>query len=130
MSSHINFGNAFVKKFYTTSNGSANGGGYFPFQRTLDNPSRKWDYEYLHEGVPADCRRVYLIIQNQSEEEIKIYLEKSVPNLLGYDSPEGSHFLILYSKQSISFDNYNGAISINSDSEIPNGTIFVAESFA
>lgn len=129
MSSHIQFGNAFVKKFYSTVVSSAGlVDGFFQIQRSEDNPARKWDYEYLHEGSPADCRRIYLLIQNQSEDEIRIYLEKSVDGALGMQ-PLGNAFLVLYPKQSISFDNYNGGISIAPVAEFT-GAVFVAESFA
>ena len=111
MSQNIQIGNPFVKQFYHcfASDG-----------RAVTNPLSGVD---LDVPVPSPYRRINLIIQNQGDTDVIVSLSLTGSPALGDAG------IKLYSKQSITLDNYNGAITVY-DSTGTNNTVSISESFA
>lgn len=97
MSKHITFNGAFVKQFYGNTVGAGT--------RVAGNPALPSGYGDI---VPAPIRRVYLFIQNKGTTEVDLDLHPAAAGAT----------IKLYAGQSISLDNYNGAFSLSSYTDI------------
>lgn len=91
MSTHIQFGGPFIKRFYANTAGAGT--------RTAGNPALPSTY---NQTIPSPLRRVYLFIQNKGTTELDLTLAETGATVK------------LYAGQSINLDNYNGGFSLSS----------------
>lgn len=123
----MQFAGPFVKAYYGrgVNDPSTYADNYFDIQRAENNPAYKKGALSLQTTVPIHCRRTTLIIQNQGETAVRVFLSEWIPA----DAASTDAFgFIIYPKQSISFDNYNGGVIFQKIDGAP--IIYVAEAFA
>ena len=99
--SHICFSGPFIKKFYSAKVDTNNPAGHVNYVRTEDNPANVLVNGQAGYGctVPNPVRRTHLFIQNIGTTDQEIFIEASW---------SAGRSIILYPKQSVLLENYNG----------------------
>jgi hypothetical protein len=114
MSNPISISSPFTKAIYSS---------LYDDGRSANNPV--YDVEPTFQvTVPIPFRRINTIIQNQGTEAVLIGLDDGVILLAGGAG------IKLYGGQTISLDNYNGAITIVNGGDEGTTGIVISESFA
>lgn len=91
MSSNITISSPFIRAFHANTSGAST--------RAAGNPLFGVSYNTV---VPAPQKRIYLLIQNKGTTDVELTLAATGSTIK------------LYPNQSISLDNYNGAFSVSS----------------